>query len=155
MIANENPVHHHDTSRVGLSAKASFGGGGEEYHPRRKSILWRLPATGEGWTRMGSVARALLVLLGRMFVRPPTDTNAKLLGLKTMWSTLGPCPPTCVCPTPDKKIRAGRWRETVKDEGRKRRIWLNGDKGKENNYEANYNNNHKLEETRSNSGRES
>lgn len=38
MIAKANPVHHHETNKVGLLATASFAGGGVEYHCRGRSI---------------------------------------------------------------------------------------------------------------------
>lgn len=38
MIAKANPVHHHETNKVGLLATAFLAGGGEEYHCRGRSI---------------------------------------------------------------------------------------------------------------------
>lgn len=38
IIAKANPVHHHETNKVGLSATAFLAGGGVEYHCRGRSI---------------------------------------------------------------------------------------------------------------------
>lgn len=39
MMTNANPVHHHDTSKVGLACSHVCGGGGLEYSRRSRFIV--------------------------------------------------------------------------------------------------------------------
>ena len=98
MITKANPVHHHDTSSVGLSCSDVCAGGGLEYRRRSRAIVeayaHRPPQRGERVVEaLRSVMRACLPVGVLVFV-----TSSIWCGIRSR----GPCAllPRLICRGP-------------------------------------------------------